>query len=125
MRSKVSLRRPPPGGAEGGVGGRRKPVEKTAVGGLFDNLTGKENPFPCFFASIQEITSARTLSRPDVLILDEVCTHLDGDARTQIYQFLNDSRHERVTLLIAHEALPDGLVNVWLNREEAPNACGA
>ena len=81
------------------------------------NLSGGEK---------QKIALVRALlSRPDVLILDEVCSHLDGDARTQIYQFLNDSRHERVTLLIAHEALPDGLVNVWLNRKEMQAACGS
>lgn len=71
------------------------------------NLSGGEK---------QKIALARALVRDaDVLILDEICSNIDRTAANDIYAFLEADRKKRITLLISHDALPDGFANICLN----------
>lgn len=73
------------------------------------NLSGGEK---------QKIALARAFAtNSDVLILDEVCSNIDQDAATAIYQSLNEERHKRITIIISHDVLPTGLVNKTINAE--------
>lgn len=71
------------------------------------NLSGGEK---------QKIALARALcGGADVLILDEVCSNIDREAAQAIYACLARERGERITIMISHDPLPAGLVNVELN----------
>lgn len=71
------------------------------------NLSGGEK---------QKIALARALQSPaDVLILDEVCSNIDRETALTIYDCLKRTRAGRITILISHDPLPDGLVNVRLH----------
>lgn len=71
------------------------------------NLSGGEK---------QKIALARALSSTaDILILDEVCSNIDKDAAHAIYECLQRERSKRITIIISHDSLPDGLVNVRIN----------
>ncbi len=73
------------------------------------NLSGGEK---------QKVALARSLaSHPDVLILDEVCSNIDQAAAETIYHRLNMERNTRITIIISHDDLPDGLVNKKINYE--------
>ena len=72
------------------------------------NLSGGEK---------QKIAFARALfSSADVLILDEVCSNIDREAANAIYECLQRERNQRITILISHEQVPEGLVNVKINQ---------
>ena len=72
------------------------------------NLSGGEK---------QKIALARALSSSaDVLILDEVCSNIDKKAASAIYECLRRERSKRITIMISHEWIPEGLVNVKINR---------
>lgn len=71
------------------------------------NLSGGEK---------QKIAIARALiSNPDVLILDEVCSNIDAKVSNEIYSLIAAERCKRITILITHDKLPDGLVNKMIN----------
>lgn len=71
------------------------------------NLSGGEK---------QKISFARALlSRPDVLILDEICSNIDRESSEEIYAYLNRTRNERITFIISHDDLPQGLANHEVN----------
>lgn len=71
------------------------------------NLSGGEK---------QKIALARALSSSaDVLILDEVCSNIDKEAANSIYQCLERERNKRITIIISHDELPEGLVNIKIN----------
>lgn len=71
------------------------------------NLSGGEK---------QKVALTRALlENPDVLILDEVCSNIDVHTTNDIYRFLNESRDSRITFIITHDDLPDGLANFKLN----------
>lgn len=66
------------------------------------NLSGGEK---------QKIALARALvSNPDVLIIDEGCSNIDSDASDEIYAALSREKEERITIVITHDALPEGFV---------------
>lgn len=72
------------------------------------NLSGGEK---------QKIAFARALfSSADVLILDAVCSDIDREAANAIYECLQRERNQRITILISHEQVPEGLVNVKINQ---------
>lgn len=72
------------------------------------NLSGGEK---------QKIAFARELfSSADVLILDAVCSDIDREAANAIYECLQRERNQRITILISHEQVPEGLVNVKINQ---------
>ncbi len=72
------------------------------------NLSGGEK---------QKIALVRALlEKPDVLILDEICSNIDVQASDQIYRYLDESRRERITFIITHDELPKGFANQFLNR---------
>lgn len=71
-------------------------------GGL--NLSGGEK---------QKIAIVRALiNNPKVLILDEVCSNIDGKVSNEIYDVIKREKDRRITIIITHEPLPEGLVNV-------------
>ncbi|HPP31110.1 MAG TPA: ABC transporter ATP-binding protein [Soehngenia sp.] len=71
------------------------------------NLSGGEK---------QKISFARALlSGPDVLILDEICSNIDKESRDDIYKYLHETRNERITFIISHDDLPEGLANHSIN----------
>ena len=71
------------------------------------NLSGGEK---------QKIALARALfSNADVLILDEVCSNIDKETANAIYECLQRERSKRITIIISHEQIPEGLVNVKIN----------
>lgn len=75
------------------------------------NLSGGEK---------QKIALARALSSSaGVLILDEVCSNIDQEAADAIYGCLARERANRITILISHDKLPEGLVNVYIHPESA------
>lgn len=68
------------------------------------NLSGGEK---------QKIAIVRALlSEPQILILDEVCSSIDAETSMEIYSMLEKEAHKRITILIAHDELPDGFTNV-------------
>ena len=72
------------------------------------NLSGGEK---------QKIAFARALfSSADVLILDAVCSDIDREAANAIYECLQRERNQRITILISHEQVPEGLENVKINQ---------
>lgn len=72
------------------------------------NLSGGEQ---------QKIALVRALiNHPDVLILDEICSNIDADMAAQIYHYLDATREQRITILITHDELPEGLANFRLNQ---------
>lgn len=74
------------------------------------NLSGGEK---------QKIAIARALlGEPEILILDEVCSNIDMEMSREIYQFLAADRAGRITLVISHDALPPGFVNVKINEQQ-------
>lgn len=71
------------------------------------NLSGGEK---------QKISFARALlSKPDILILDEICSNIDKESSEDIYSYLNESRNERITFIISHDELPQGFANKGIN----------
>lgn len=71
------------------------------------NLSGGEK---------QKIALARALAgSADVLILDEVCSNIDRESAEEIYKCLHRERSNRITIIISHDELPEGLVNVRIN----------
>ena len=74
------------------------------------NLSGGEK---------QKIALARALmSRQDLLMLDEVCSNIDQASALAIYNRIDADRDSRITLIISHDELPEGLANIVLNGEE-------
>ncbi len=71
------------------------------------NLSGGEK---------QKIAITRALlSNPDVLILDVVCSNLDKEISDEIYEMLKYDKEKRITILISHDILPEGVVDVNFN----------
>ena len=71
------------------------------------NLSGGEK---------QKIALARALlNNPQILILDEVCSNIDAKMSNEIYRILNENREKMITIIITHDQLPEGLVNVEIN----------
>lgn len=71
------------------------------------NLSGGEK---------QKIAIARALlTNPEILILDEVCSNIDSETSDEIYKMLYRTRADRITIIITHDSLPKGLVNVKMN----------
>lgn len=71
------------------------------------NLSGGEK---------QKIAIVRALlSEPEILILDEVCSSIDAQAAKEIYSMLKEERDKRITIVIAHDELPNGFTNVDIN----------
>lgn len=65
------------------------------------NLSGGEK---------QKIAIARALiNKPELLILDEVCSNIDQQSAEEIYSLLNQEKESRITILITHDTLPDFL----------------
>lgn len=65
------------------------------------NLSGGEK---------QKIALVRALIKDvDVLILDEVCSNIDKESATEIYQRVASERNERITIIISHDELPANL----------------
>jgi subfamily B ATP-binding cassette protein MsbA len=68
------------------------------------NLSGGEK---------QKIAIVRALlSEPEILILDEVCSNIDNQTSKEIYEMLKFEREKRITIIISHDELPEGFVNV-------------
>lgn len=55
------------------------------------------------------------LTSPDILILDEVCSNIDADTSNEIDRYLDERRDQRITFIITHDELPDGLANIMLD----------
>ncbi len=71
------------------------------------NLSGGEK---------QKIAIVRALiSNPQILILDEVCSSIDAETSCEIYSMLKKESSQRITILIAHDELPDGFTNIDIN----------
>ena len=71
------------------------------------NLSGGEK---------QKISFARSLLKnPDVLVLDEICSNIDKESTKEIYDYLNETRDERICFIISHDDLTSGLINVNIN----------
>lgn len=71
------------------------------------NLSGGEK---------QKIALARALlAEPEVLVLDEACSNIDGKTSQLIYEYIEQRRARFITFIISHEPLPEGLVNIWIN----------
>lgn len=71
------------------------------------NLSGGEK---------QKIAIVRALlSEPQILILDEVCSNIDWQTSQEIYSMLKKDADKRITIIIAHGELPEGLINVDIN----------
>lgn len=71
------------------------------------NLSGGEK---------QKIAIVRALlSEPQILILDEVCSNIDWQTSQEIYSMLKKDADKRITIIIAHGELPEGLINVNIN----------
>ena len=65
------------------------------------NLSGGEK---------QKIAIVRALiNKPELLILDEVCSNIDQQSAEEIYSLLNQEKESRITILITHDTLPDFL----------------
>lgn len=65
------------------------------------NLSGGEK---------QKIAIVRALvNKPEILILDEVCSNIDKRTAEEIYALLNREKEERITIIITHDVLPDFL----------------
>ena len=65
------------------------------------NLSGGEK---------QKIAIVRALiNKPELLILDEVCSNIDQQSVEEIYSLLNQEKESRITILITHDTLPDFL----------------
>lgn len=74
------------------------------------NLSGGEK---------QKIALARALvSHCDVLVLDEICSNIDQGSVNDIYQRIHKGREGRITFIISHDPLPEGLANICLNQTE-------
>lgn len=72
------------------------------------NLSGGEK---------QKIAITRALlSNPEILILDEVCSNIDTETTREIYHLLDKDRANRITIVISHGSLPEGFVNVRINK---------
>lgn len=72
------------------------------------NLSGGEK---------QKISFARSLlSNPDILILDEICSNIDKESTDDIYNYLKQTRNERITFIISHDDLPPDLTNFEVNK---------
>ncbi len=86
---------------------------KTLDSGIHEggaNLSGGEK---------QKIALARALmSHQDLLVLDEVCSNIDHASAMDIYRRIDADRDSRITLIISHDELPEGLANIVLNGEE-------
>ena len=68
------------------------------------NLSGGEK---------QKIAIVRALlSDPEILILDEVCSSIDSQTSKEIYEMLKSEKDKRITIIISHDELPEGFVNV-------------
>lgn len=71
------------------------------------NLSGGEK---------QKISFVRSLLKnPDVLVLDEICSNIDKESTKEIYDYLNETRDERICFIISHDDLTSGLINVNIN----------
>ena len=71
------------------------------------NLSGGEK---------QKIAIVRALlSEPQILILDEVCSNIDIQTSNEIYSMLKRDSYKRITIVIAHNELPDGFITVDIN----------
>lgn len=79
--------------------------DEILIGGT--NLSGGEK---------QKISFARSLLKnPDVLVLDEICSNIDKESTKEIYDYLNETRDERICFIISHDDLTSGLINVNIN----------
>lgn len=71
------------------------------------NLSGGEK---------QKIALVRALlNDPEILILDEVCSNIDSEMSNEIYLMLDNNRAKMITIIITHDRLPEGLINVEIN----------
>ncbi|PKK40328.1 hypothetical protein ABB02_00377 [Clostridiaceae bacterium JG1575] len=71
------------------------------------NLSGGEK---------QKIALARALlNDPEILVLDEICSNIDAETSEEIYHMLDVGRANRITIVITHDKLPEGFVNVKIN----------
>lgn len=67
------------------------------------NLSGGEK---------QKISIARSLySKAEVLILDEITSNIDAESADQILQRLLKDKDKRITFIITHDQLPNGIAN--------------
>ncbi len=67
------------------------------------NLSGGEK---------QKISIARSLySKAEVLILDEITSNIDAESADQILQRLLKDKDKRITFIITHDRLPNGVAN--------------
>ena len=67
------------------------------------NLSGGEK---------QKISIARSLySKAEVLILDEITSNIDAESADQILQRLLKDKEKRITFIITHDRLPNGVAN--------------
>ena len=67
------------------------------------NLSGGEK---------QKISIARSLySKAEVLILDEITSNIDAETADQILQRLLKDKEKRITFIITHDRLPNGVAN--------------
>ena len=72
------------------------------------NLSGGEK---------QKIALARALNtNAEVLILDEICSSIDQETANEIYDRIREGREGRITIIVSHDNLPEGLVNLYLNQ---------
>lgn len=72
------------------------------------NLSGGEK---------QKIAIARALlCNPEILILDEICSNIDMEMSREIYRLLDKDRAKRITIIISHDSLPEGFMNVKINK---------
>lgn len=71
------------------------------------NLSGGEK---------QKIALTRALlSKPEILILDEVCSNTDQDTSFEIYNILKKEKNNRITMIITHDTLPENFVDIVIN----------
>ncbi len=64
----------------------------------------------------QKIAIVRALlSEPQILVLDEVCSSIDAKTSNEIYAMLKEDSDKRITIVISHDELPDGFINVDIN----------
>ena len=91
-------------------------IEKTVGALKIEDLLNR-SLFALSGGEKQKIAFARALfSSADVLILDEVCSNIDREAANAIYECLQRERNQRITILISHEQVPEGLVNVKIDQ---------
>ena len=75
------------------------------------NLSGGEK---------QKIAIARALLKnPEVLILDEVCSNIDKTTSEEIYRIVEKEKDRRITLVISHDEMPEGLIDKRIELKRA------